>query len=330
MTTAKIWTLKNVFEAVPKQNDFELVEEALQPLQDDEILIEALYLSLDPYIRFAATSQKVLHGEQVARILDSKASGFPVGSLVCVHAGWRSHTVVNVTVPRSFGTQVELIEDDSEINPSLWLGAAGMPGVTAYLAFLEKCDPKAGEVVVVSAASGAVGSIVGQLAKLKGLTVIGIAGTKEKCNYIKELGYDYAINYKEDNIYKALDAASPQGVDIYFDNVGGGISDAVYRKLREKGRVLVCGRIAINSNREESGISWHRDILYKQLKIQGFIVLRPENLLHFSRARKDLITLLKEGKIKAKEHITEGFENMPQAFIELFTGSNFGKALIKV
>ncbi|CAL1541428.1 unnamed protein product, partial [Lymnaea stagnalis] len=150
--------------------------------------------------RLLATDQTDLPGEQVARVIESKAKDFPVGSLVCVHAGWRSHTVIDVTQPRIFGTGVDLFHEVPGISPSLWLGAVGMPGVTAYLSFLERCEPKSGEVIVVTAASGAVGAIVGQLAKTCGLTVIGIAGSKDKCEYIKSLGFDYAINYKEDNI----------------------------------------------------------------------------------------------------------------------------------
>ncbi|KAH9495666.1 Prostaglandin reductase 1 [Bulinus truncatus] len=330
MTKAKVWTLRNLVSEIPKIDDFELTEETLPTIKDNEILLEAVYLSVDPYMRTAASSQKVLHGEQVARIIDSKAPNFPTGSLVCAHVGWRSHTVVDVTTPQSFGTKLELLPENVSLSPSLWLGAAGMPGVTAYLAFLERCNPKEGEITVVSAASGAAGSIVGQLAKLRDQTVIGIAGSTEKCEYIKQLGFDYAINYKQDDINRALDEAAPSGVDIYFDNVGGRISDLVYQKLRERARVLICGRIALGNNQQEKGINWHKDILYKQLSIQGFIVLRQDNLVHFPRARQELIKLLLAGKLKTKEHITKGFDQMPKAFIELFTGQNFGKAIVVV
>ncbi|KAK0044273.1 prostaglandin reductase 1 [Biomphalaria pfeifferi] len=244
MTTAKVWKQTNAFDGVPKLNDFILEEEILPDLQKNEILVEALYLSLDPYFRLLASPDQSLPGEQVARVLQSKSPEYPVGSLVCAHLGWRSHTVVNVKTPRVFGTTVDLINEVPGLSPSLWLGTVGMPGVTAYLSFFEHCDPKPGEVLVVTAASGAVGSIVGQLAKHKGLTVIGLAGSNEKCDYIKGLGFDHAINYKTEDISKALDLVAPSGVDIYFDNVGGEIADIVYGKLRDYGRVLICGLIS--------------------------------------------------------------------------------------
>ncbi|CAL1541431.1 unnamed protein product [Lymnaea stagnalis] len=329
MAKAQVWKLKTDFDGIPKEEDFELVEEDLLSLKDNEILVQAVYLSLNPYFRVVASVQKDLPGEQVAKIIESKATDFPVGSLVCVHAGWRSHTVVDVTLARGSGNSVELIQEVPELSLSLWLGAAGMPGVTAYLSFLEKCDPKSGEVIVVTAASGAVGATVGQLAKNLGLTVIGIAGSKDKCEYIKSLGFDYAINYKEDNMSDALDKAAPNGVDIYYDNVGGTIADTVYGKLRDHGRVLICGLISNYNTSEEKGKNWSKDILFKKLKIQGFIVYDPANLAKFSTTRNELISLLLQGKVKAKEHVTEGFTKMPAAFIELFTGANFGKAIVK-
>lgn len=326
MTKAQVWKLKTAFDGIPKPENFELIEEDLPPLKDNEILVQAVYLSVDPYFRIFTGQNGNLPGEQVAKIIESKAAGFPVGSLLCVHAGWRSHTVVNVTQSR----KLELIQEVPGLSSSLWLGAAGMPGVTAYLSFLDKCDPKSGEIIVVTAASGAVGATVGQLAKNLGLTVIGIAGSKDKCEYIKTLGFDYAINYKEDNISEALDKAAPKGVDIYYDNVGGAIADTVISKLRNHGRVLICGLISTyNNTSDDKGKIWGKDILFKQLKIQGFIVSDPENSPKYATARKELISFIQKGKLKAKEHVTEGFKNMPAAFIELFTGANFGKAIVK-
>ncbi|CAL1541432.1 unnamed protein product [Lymnaea stagnalis] len=326
MTKAQVWKLKTAFDGIPKPENFELIEEDLPRLKDNQILVQAVYLSVDPYFRIFVGSDGDLPGEQVAKIIKSNAPDYPVGSLVCVHAGWRSHTVVNVTKSR----RLELIREVPGLSPSLWLGTAGMPGVTAYVSFFDKCAPKSGEVIVVTAASGAVGATVGQLAKNLGLTVIGIAGSKDKCEYIKSLGFDYAINYKEDNISDALDKAAPNGVDIYYDNVGGAIADTVFGKLRSHGRVLICGLISTyNNTTEETGRNWSKDILFKQLKIQGFIVSDPEHSSRFSTARNELISLLRQGKVKAKEHVTEGFTKMPAAFIELFTGANFGKAIVK-
>nr|KAI8728086.1 prostaglandin reductase 1-like [Biomphalaria glabrata] len=310
VTMAKVWRLSDSFHGLPRVENFVLTEEELPSLsskgnvikwglnsEPSYVLIGAVYLSLDPYFR-VFSSGKNLPGEQVGRVLDSKSAEYPVGSLVCVHAGWRSHSVINVTKPRSYGTKVVKIVDVSGVSPSLWLGAAGMPGVTAFMAFHNKCHPKPGEVIVVSSAAGAVGSVVGQLAKLKGLTVIGIAGSNEKCQYIKDLGFDHAINYKMDDISSSLDTASPSGVDIYFDNVGGNISNTVNSKMKSHGRVLDCGSISTyNDDSASQEVRW------------------------------ELIELIKQGKLKTKEHVTEGFENMPAAFISLF---NFGKALVKV
>ncbi|XP_059157562.1 prostaglandin reductase 1-like [Physella acuta] len=330
MTVAQVWSLKNSFNGTPKIDDFHLTEETLPELKDNEILAEALYLSIDPYFRLLASSSQPLPGEQVARVLASKSPNFPVGSLVCVHAGWRSHTVLNVSECRSFDTKVEVIEEVQGLSPSLWLGTVGMTGVTAYLGFVERCEPKSGETIVITAAAGAVGSVVGQLAKLQGLRVIGLAGSREKCEYLRSLGFDHAINYKVEDISQALDTAAPDGVDIYFDNVGGNISDIVYSKLRSHGRVLICGLISTYNTGAEKGKLWYNDILFKQLKVQGFFIFTPENLAQFPRVRKELISLITQGKIKTKEHVREGFKNMPAAFLELFTGENVGKIIVKV
>ncbi|KAH9508081.1 Prostaglandin reductase 1 [Bulinus truncatus] len=332
MATAKVWSQRKAFDGLPQLGDFQLVEETLPDLKEDEILVQAQYLSLDPYFRLIATPEQSLPGEQVARIIQSKAQGYPVGSLVCAHLGWRTLTIVNVKEPRAFGTTVDLIDEVPGLSPSLWLGTVGMPGVTAYVSFLEQCHPKAGEIVVVTAASGAVGSVVGQLAKQKSLTVVGIAGSKDKCDYIKDLGFDHVINYKTEDISKKLDEVAPSGIDIYFDNVGGEVSDTVYSKLRDCGRVLICGLISRYNSTEasEKGVNWNKTILFKELSIKGFFIFKPHNLTQFPRVRKEIVSLIQKGELKTREHVTEGFDNMPGAFIELFTGSNFGKAVLKI
>ncbi|CAG5125817.1 unnamed protein product [Candidula unifasciata] len=328
MTTAKVWSVKRPYNGEPTLDDFVLTEEVLPPLKEGEILIEALYLSLDPYYRLFPV-QDGLPGEQVARIIESKAPGFEKDDLVCAHAGWRSQSVINVNRPLRFGIKVEKIEEVTGLSPSLWIGAIGMPGVTAYMSFMERCDPKEGEVIVVSAASGAVGSVVGQLAKLKGLKVVGLVGSEEKCRYIKEIGFDQAINYKEENISAALDSIAPNGVDIFFDSVGGYISDIMYGKLRDKGRVLLCGQISAYNQPQPKVTNWSMTIVRKELEVKGFYIFSPVNVPEFPRVRQALIPLFQQGKLKAKEHVTKGFENMPKAFIELFSGSNFGKAVVK-
>ncbi|KAK0044270.1 prostaglandin reductase 1 [Biomphalaria pfeifferi] len=305
VTMAKVWRLSDSFHGLPRVETFVLTEEELPSLSSKDsnssldILIGAVYLSLDPYFR-VFSSGKNLPGEQVGRrlniflvsvlcentqpvstVLDSKSAEYPVGSLVCVHAGWRSHSVINVTKPRSYGTKVVNVVDVSGVSPSLWLGAAGMPGVTAFMAFHNKC--------------------LSSILYSRGLTVIGIAGSNEKCQYIKDLGFDHAINYKTNDISSSLDTASPSGIDIYFDNVGGNISNTVNSKMKSHGRVLDCGSISTYNDDSAS-----------------------------QEVRRELIELIKQGKLKTKEHVTEGFENMPAAFFSLFTGANFGKALMKV
>ncbi|BFZ08659.1 hypothetical protein BsWGS_11698 [Bradybaena similaris] len=328
MATAKVWSLKQDFNGEPKLDDFVLKEEVLPSVKDGEILIEALYLSIDPYVRMFITTDG-LPGEQVARITQSRAPGFPEGALVSARAGWRSKTVAAVNKPLGFGNKIELLEVVPGLSPSLWLGAAGMPGGTAFLGF-QRCNPKEGETIVVSAASGAVGSIVGQLAKLQGLKAVGLVGSEEKCEYIKKIGFDHAVNYKQENISQVLERVASNGVDIYFDNVGGNISDTVYGKLRESGRVLVCGQISTYNKPEAKVTNWNNDIILKELKIEGYNNSSTRSAREFPTARRALISLLQQGKLKAMEHITEGFENMPKAFLELFSGSNIGKAIVRV
>uniref|UniRef100_A0A0B7AVZ9 15-oxoprostaglandin 13-reductase n=1 Tax=Arion vulgaris TaxID=1028688 RepID=A0A0B7AVZ9_9EUPU len=327
-TTAKVWLANHEFEGEPKLEDFTLKEETLPPLKDGEILIEAVFLSLDPYFRKLPVKDG-LPGEQIARVIETKAEGFPKGALVCAHAGWRSRSIIDVNTPLKFGLKVELIDQVPGLSPSLWIGAIGIPGMTAYLSFLERCNPVKGEVIVISAASGAVGSIVGQLAKIEGLTVIGLAGSEDKCKYIKEIGFDHAINYKKEDISSVLDKVAPDGVDIYFDNVGGDVADVVFGKLRAKGRVLLCGEISTYNKVQSKGTNWNAQIISKELRVEGFFAFSPNNIKEYPRVRKELVSLFEQGKLKAKEHVTEGFENMHKAFLELFSGSNFGKAIVK-
>ncbi|XP_005102373.1 prostaglandin reductase 1 [Aplysia californica] len=251
MVVAKVWQKAKQYEGNPKQSDFKLVEEKLaDTLKENEILIEAVYFTVDPYMRVYANG---LPAEQVARILDSKAKGFPKGSLVLAHVGWRSHAIINVKEPMTLGFLPEIVPEIAGLSPSLWLGIIGMPGVTAYMAFLEECNPKPGEVVVVSAASGAVGSVVGQLARDKGCTVIGSAGSKEKCDWLKSLGFHHVFNYKETAPEVAMKQYAPDGVDIYYDNVGGDLREAVFNNMRRKARVLICGQISVYNKNNDTG-----------------------------------------------------------------------------
>lgn len=224
-----------------------------------------------------------------------------------------------------------LLPDFGKLSRSLAIGAVGMPGNTAYFGLLEICKPKAGEVLVVSGAAGAVGSLVGQIGKLKGLKVIGIAGSDEKCELlVKDFGFDYAINYKTANVEEELKKAAPNGVDCYFDNVGGELSYIVLHQMNSFGRISVCGSISVY-NKNPADYPKIPDLQklfnWKQLRMEGFIVNRWAN--RWMEGLSQMLEWIKEGKIKYEETVTNGFERMPQAFIEMLSGKNVGKAVVK-
>lgn len=266
-------------------------------------------------------------------MIESKNANFPVGAYVCGSFGWRTHTVFNLNAAdKSFSMNPYVLPSFGDLPLSLGLGHLGMPGNTAYFGFLEICKPKAGEVVVVSGAAGAVGSLVGQLAKIKGCKVIGIAGSDEKCAWLtNEMGFDHAINYKTEAVADILKKYAPDGIDCYFDNVGGGISSIVINQMREFGRISVCGSI---SSYNLPVTEWPKvpimqpSFVFKQLKMEGFIVSRW--IGNWFDGISQLKQWTDEGKLKFRETITNGFENMPSALISMLSGQNFGKAIVKV
>lgn len=220
--------------------------------------------------------------------------------------------------------------DFGTLSPSLGIGCLGMPGNTAYFGCLEICKPKAGETFVVTAAAGSVGSLVGQIAKLKGCCVVGFAGSDEKCQWLEnELGFDKAINYKKGDMTKALKEAAPNGVDCYFDNVGGELSAIIINQMNLRGRVAACGAVSeYNSENEVKVNSIQKTLILKQLKIEGFVVYRWAD--RWMEGIEQILLWIKEGKVKYQETVTEGFENLPKAFIEVLQGRNTGKAVVKV
>ncbi|XP_036363117.1 prostaglandin reductase 1-like isoform X2 [Octopus sinensis] len=264
-------------------------------------------------------------GEQVARVIASKNPKFPEGTHVMAHFGWKSHTLVkDVSVLRK-------VPDIEDLPLSLTLGSLGMPGLTAYFGFLEKSQPKSGETVLVNTAAGAVGSIVGQIAKIKGCKVVAFAGTEEKCSWLKnELGFDQVFNYKNIDLDKVLSSSVPDGIDCYFDNVGGHFSSVVLNHMNTQGRVCICGCLSeynVPAENTLKGPYPFKRILFKELSIFGFIVWKC--MQRADEGRKQLLEWIKSGKLIYKETITEGFENMPKAFLGLFEGSNVGKAIVK-
>lgn len=244
--------------------------------------------------------------------------------------GWRTHKVLNPTELQKKTFHECYILPKCEGHPSsLGLGLLGMPGNTAYFGFLDLCEPKEGETVLITGAGGAVGTIVAQLAKMRGCKVIGFAGTVDKCRWLEEhYGFDRAINYKSANVYKQLKAAAPSGIDTFFDNVGGEVSSMVFHQMNDYGRIAVCGAISSYNSDIPKVPAVQTMFVFKQLKMQGFLVWRWSN--RWMDGITELAKLVQEGKLKYHETITEGFENTPQAFIEMLRGKNYGKAVVKV
>ncbi len=317
---------------MPKESDFKLVEEPVPELAEGELLAKSLYLSVDPYMRGRMNDVKsyappvaiggTMVGGVVGEVIESKNEKFAVGDTVQGEFGWQEYTVTN-------GKGVRKV--DPKIAPiSTAVGVLGMPGLTAYFGLLQIGQPKEGETVVISGAAGAVGSIVGQIAKIKGCRVVGIAGTDDKVKWlIDELGFDAAFNYKTVEDYGAkLQELCPQGIDVYFDNVGGEITDAVFPLLNSHARLAICGQIAhYNSGRQEQGPRWLWSLIVKQARVEGFLVFQFAD--KFPQGITQMAEWIKDGRLTFKEDIVEGFENMPKAFIGMLSGNNTGKRLVK-
>ncbi|XP_023252516.1 prostaglandin reductase 1 [Seriola lalandi dorsalis] len=329
MVQAKTWILTKHFEGFPKDSNFELKVEELPKPKDGEVLLEAVFLSIDPYMRpFSRVRMKegdVMIGTQVAKVIQSNNPAFPVGSHVVGRCGWRTHTVCD-------GTDLIPImpEWPQDISLSLALGTIGMPGLTALYGIEEVLGLKKGETLLVNAAAGAVGSVVGQIAKIKGCKVVGSAGSDAKVAFLKELGFDEAFNYKTvGSLEEALKKASPEGYDCFFENVGGPFSSVALQQMKNFGRIAVCGSISVyNDTTPQTGPYPHLTMIFKQLKMEGFMQSRWEH--KHPESLKRLMGWLKEGKLHSREHITKGFENMPAAFMGLLQGDNIGKAVVAV
>ena len=318
---------------MPKESDLRLVETPVPALRDGEVLLRALYLSVDPYMRGRMNAAKsyapsveigeLMVGGGVARVVESKNPSYEVDDVVNLQMGWQEYAVSNGEGLRKIDPQVAPV--------STALGVLGMPGLTAYFGLLEVCGVNAGETVVVSAAAGAVGSVVGQIAKIKGCRAVGIAGGPEKTQYVlKECGFDAALDYKNTNDYgAAIKELCPKGVDVYFDNVGGPITDAVLANLNVRARIAICGQIShANDTQPSTGPRMWRHILVARAKVQGFLVF--DYAARYGSALEQLAQWVRSGQIKYHEDIIEGFENMPRALIGLFRGENLGKRLVKV
>ncbi|WP_412768009.1 NADP-dependent oxidoreductase [Halobacillus yeomjeoni] len=315
----------------PTHEHFKTVESEQPVPQEGEVLVKTLYVSVDPYMRGRMNNVKSyiepfqlnepIEGGAVAEVVESKSSDLEEGDIITGMLPWKEFAAVQADRVR-------------KVDPSLGpvttsLGILGMPGLTAYFGLTDIGTPKEGETIVVSGAAGAVGSTVVQIGKILGCRVVGIAGSDEKITYLKEtLGVDEAINYKTENVYQALEAACPNGIDVYFDNVGGEISDAVYPQLNKFARIVQCGAISSYNVPNDKGPRMQTHLIKSSALMKGFTIGDYQD--RFQEGFMQLAKWLKEGKLTYEETVTEGFENIPDAFFGLFEGANMGKQIVKV
>ena len=330
MTTYKKIVLASRPSGQVTPDNFRLEEATVPTLNDGQVLVRNHYLSLDPYMRGRMEESKsyaapqaigeVMIGGTVGEVVESKHPQFAVGDKVVGMSGWAEMGVAE-------GRELRKV-DTTHIPLSAYLGSVGMPGMTAWYGFNHIMKPKAGETIVVSAASGAVGSVVGQLAKLRGCRAVGIAGGAEKCAYVvNELGFDACIDYKAGNLKADLKAAAPNGVDALFENVGGTIFDTCIGRMNPFGRIALCGLIS-GYNGEPMALQNVRNFLTMRLTLRGFIVSeQPEA---WPEGLKELGMLVATGKLKFRESVAPGLAAAPEAFIGLLAGKNFGKQLVKL
>lgn len=330
MTMNKQWLLASRPTGEPSAANFRLVETPVPEIGDGEVLVRNHYMSLDPYMRGRMDDAKsyaapqaldaVMQGGTVGEVVASRNPGFAVGDKVVGMFGWQQYG-------KDTGSLLRKV-DTSRVPLSAYLGVVGMPGVTAWVGLNRIIDPKPGETVVVSAASGAVGAAVGQLAKLKGCRAVGIAGGPEKCRVVvEEFGFDACVDYKAGRLREDLKAATPKGIDGLFENVGGEVLDTVLARMNGFGRIAVCGLIS-GYNGAPTPINNFRAILVSRLKVQGFIV--SEHMELWPQALQELGMLVATGKMKYRETIAQGIEAAPEAFVGLLKGRNFGKQLVKL
>ncbi len=337
MTLNRKLVLDNRPQGEATVNNFRLVEETLPALQDGQVLIRHHFLSLDPYMRGRMNDSKsyavpqalgeVMIGGTVGDIVESRCDKFRVGDTVVGMGGWQLYSVVDGNAP---GLLRKV--DTRHVPSSHYLGAVGMPGVTAYYGLTQIIAPQAGNTVTVSAASGAVGSAYGALAKARGCRVVGIAGGQDKCDYVvKELGFDACIDYKQHadavSLSRALHAACPQGIDGHFENVGGKVLDAVMLRTNAFARIAVCGMIA-GYDGAPLPMAYPALILVNRLRVEGFIV--SEHMEVWPAALQELGQLVGSGKFRPRETVAQGLDSAPEAFLGLLKGRNFGKQLVKL
>jgi len=330
METNRQWLLASRPKGAPRVENFRLVEAPVPTIGPGEVLVRNHYMSVDPYMRgrmddaksYAAPQplDQVMQGGTAGEVVASENPAFAVGDKVIGMLGWQLYG-------KSDGRALRKV-DTSRVPLSAYLGAAGMPGVTAWWGINGIIEPKPGQTVVVSAASGAVGAVAGQLAKFAGCRVVGVAGGPRKCRaVVEEFGFDACVDYKAGRLREDLEAAVPAGIDGYFENVGGAVLDEVFARMNAFGRIAVCGLISGYSG-QPMPVNNFRSVLINRLKVQGFIV--SEHMQVWPQALAELGELVGSGRMKYRETIAQGIESAPDAFIGLLEGRNFGKQLVKL
>ena len=327
---ARAWHLMRRPEGMPRHEDFALKELALPELSDGLVRVRNHYLSVDPYMRSRMNDVKSyippfqidapMEGGAVGEVIESRDPNFATGDKVLHMSGWRDEAVVE-------GKALNKLPDLG-VEPQQFLGNLGLTGGTAYFGLLDAAQAKAGDTVFVSAAAGAVGSAVVQIAKAKGMTVIGSAGGPDKCAFVTSLGADAVIDYKAGSLVKQLSAAAPKGIDVYFDNVGGDHLDAALALARPNARFAICGMIDGYNSGEPAKLRYIMRIIAMRIRLQGFIY--TDYLAQMDEFYRDMGGLIASGQLKARDTVFDGLENTPEAFLGLFTGANTGKMLVKL
>ncbi len=328
------WRLKRFPEGMPVEDDWELVESPVPTPGDGEILVRSLYLSVDPYMRGRISPARnyaqgvgpgeVMTGGGVGEVIRSNHPDFKAGDIVeSFQFGWQDFPILKADGTRKVDPALAPIQSA--------LGYLGLPGLTAYFALLHQAQIQSGETVLISAASGAVGQVAGQIARLKGCRPVAVASSAEKLAWCRELGYDAGINHRtSDDLAAGIAAACPDGIDVFFDNTAGPIHDAAMQNLAVKARVIVCGTIALADKfgQPDIGPRFLRQIMVARARVEGFLLFDYQ--AHYETARRELATWYRDGKLKHREDIADGLERTPAAFLRLLHGENFGKQLVKV
>jgi hypothetical protein len=326
----RAWHLMSRPQGLPTHENFELKDVDLPPLGPGMVRVRNHWLSVDPYMRGRMNEVKSyvpafqlgapMEGGAVGEVVESEAAGFAPGDLVQHFAGWRDEAVVDAR------TAQKLPELGAE--PQRFLGVLGVTGATAYFGLLDASSAKEGDIVFVSAAAGAVGSVAVQIAKAKGMTVIGSAGGPDKCEFVRSLGADRVIDYKAGSIRKSLAAAAPEGIDVYFDNVGGDHLDAAFAVARNQARFAICGMIQNYNDPNPPSFRFIGRIIAARIRLQGFLVF--DYFPRMAEFYAEMGPWVASGAVKARETVVDGLENMPDAFLGLFRGDNTGKMLVRI